>query len=301
MNNETLARLENVTVRFGNRMALHDATFQIEAGEFVGIVGPNGAGKTTAFRVLQGLQQPTSGSAALLGEPSYPPNRRRNALVSYQPQHAALFEQLTVRENVRLFARFRNQPAQRAETVIERLELEDAADVRQEKLSGGQRQRLSVACAVVGNPRVLFLDEPTANVDPLARRSMRTYFKELSAQGMSIVFTSHDLNEVAGLCDRVIILFNGRVLVDGSPDHIRDTSGLVTLSVRTLLTLDQLAAEDSVVTLAPTNEGYKVLTRQPERITQAIVDIDAHALVERQVEPFEETYIRLVEQAGDLE
>lgn len=296
---DTIARLNDVTVRFGKRWALRQATLQIGDGEFVGIVGPNGAGKTTAFRVLQGLQRPTSGSAELLGAPSYPPRRQRNFHVSYQPQQVALFENLTVAENVRLFARFRKQSVQHADSVIERLELDDVADVRQEKLSGGQRQRLSVACAVVGNPRVLFLDEPTANVDALARRRMRTYFQELSAQGMSIVYTSHDLNEVAGLCDRVIILFDGTVLVDGTPSQISDTSGLVTLSVRTNAQLERLTREDSVLTMAPTDRGYEFLTRQPEQVSHAIARIDAQARVERQVEPFEETYIRLVEQGGE--
>lgn len=296
---KTIARLDKVTVRFGTRSALRQATLHVNEGEFVGIVGPNGAGKTSAFRVLQGLQQPTSGTAELLGAPSYPPNRHRNAQVSCQPQDVALFEHLTVAENVRLFARFRRQSAQQADTVIEQLDLDDVADVRQEKLSGGQRQRLSVACAVVGDPKVLFLDEPTANVDALARRRMRTYFQELSAQGMSIVYTSHDLNEVAGLCDRVVILFDGSVLVDGSPSQIRETSGLVTLAVRTELPLEQLADDDSVITMAPTDEGYKFLTRAPEDTTRAISRVDGRAFVERQLETFEETYIHLVEQAGE--
>lgn len=292
------AELVGATVRFGRKVALDGVNLTVERGDLYGLVGPNGAGKTTAFRTLQGLLRPSSGTARLLGQPAFPPNRARNSRVAVQPQESALFEQLTVLEQLTVFARFRGRTRGDAAEVMERLGLADAAGTRQEKLSGGQRQRLSVACAVIGTPEILFLDEPTANVDPVARRDMREFFRELGRDGMTIIYTSHDLNEVASLCDKVTVLLGGRALLTDAPRSISRNLGFTTVDVASRERLDHLQDTKGVVALTVTDEGYIFVTSDDDTLQQRVSSVDPDARVQVRTEPFEETYVRLVREAG---
>jgi len=297
----SVVNLQDVGHVYGSREVLRRVSLSVGAGEFFGLVGPNGAGKTTALRIMQGLVKPSSGLSSTFGATSWPPDRRRNLRIGVQPQQVALFEQLTVREQVTLFADMRGMSRIHAVDTATRLGLEDSLTIRQEKLSGGQRQRLSVACAIIGKPDLLFLDEPTANVDPVARREMRSLFLELAAAGMSIVYTSHDLNEIAGLCDRVTVLVQGQVLLTDSPDEISRVSGLTTMEVTSAASLTILkAAIAGVIGASLTDVGVTLVATDEALATQRILAIDPKARILNRSEPFEETYIRLIAAAGDV-
>ena len=168
------AAIEVVGLRksYGDLAAVDDVSFTVATGEFFGILGPNGAGKTTTLEMVEGLRRPDAGEVRLLGEPTWPRNPRLLPRIGVQLQASAFFERLTAREQIRTFASLYGVPAARADEWLERVGLADKAGTRTERLSGGQLQRLAIACALVHEPEVVFLDEPTAALDPQARRNL---------------------------------------------------------------------------------------------------------------------------------
>lgn len=295
----SVIELRQVGHRFGDRNVLREISLSVRSGEFYGIVGPNGAGKTTTLRIMQGLLKPSSGDVLVFDTAPYPPKRAQNRRIGVQPQKVALFELLTVREQLHLFADIRGISRKRADETAVRLGLDDSMDVRQEKLSGGQRQRLSVACAIVGEPDLLFLDEPTANVDPVARREMRTLFLELASTGVTIVYTSHDLNEIAGLCDTVTVLARGEVLVTNSPEKISRANGLTTMEV----TSDKSAmmvqmSISGIVGANLTDTGVTLVASDEQAALREVLAIDPNARIINRMESFEDTYVRLITATG---
>ena len=179
------AAIEVVGLRksYGDLAAVDDVSFTVESGEFFGILGPNGAGKTTTLEMVEGLRRPDAGEVRLLGEPSWPRNPRLLPRIGVQLQASAFFERLTAREQIRTFASLYDVPAARADDWLERVGLTDKAGTRTEKLSGGQLQRLAIACALVHDPEVVFLDEPTAALDPQARRNLWDLLRSLNEAG----------------------------------------------------------------------------------------------------------------------
>jgi ABC-2 type transport system ATP-binding protein len=157
---------------YGDLRAVDDVSLEVAEGEFFGILGPNGAGKTTILEIIEGLRRPDAGTATVLGESPWPRNPRLLPRIGVQLQASSFFERLTAREQIHTFASLYGVPAARADEWLERVGLVDKAGTRVEDLSGGQTQRLSIACALVHDPELLFLDEPTASLDPQARRNL---------------------------------------------------------------------------------------------------------------------------------
>jgi ABC-2 type transport system ATP-binding protein len=212
--------VNDVRKSYGDLAAVDGVSFEVEEGEFFGILGPNGAGKTTTLEIIEGLREPDSGSATVLGIPSWP---RNNALlprigVQLQALQAfSFFERLTAREQIRTFASLYGVPKTKADEMLEVVGLTDKADIRTEKLSGGQMQRLSIACALAHGPELVFLDEPTSGLDPQARRNLWDLLRGLNDRGLTVVLTTHYLEEAEALCDRVAIMDHGRILELGPP------------------------------------------------------------------------------------
>lgn len=208
--------LNDVTQRFGQVQALTKVNVTLTHGETVGLVGPNGAGKTTTLRLLAGMLAPTEGSVRVDGrDPWVEPDavrRQMGALID----RTGLYERLTVRENLRLFADLFGQPRSRADEMIELVGLADRAKRRVAKLSKGERQRTALARAILHQPACIFLDEPTAGLDPGARDDFHQVLRALQREGRTILLASHDLAEVEALCGRVILLERGAVLVQDS-------------------------------------------------------------------------------------
>ena len=171
---------------YGDLRAVDGVTFEVGQGEFFGILGPNGAGKTTTLEIIEGLRQPDGGEVSVLDMAPWPRNPALLPRIGVQLQASSFFEHLTVREQLRTFAALYGVPAGRADAMLELVGMSDKAATRTEKLSGGQAQRLSIACALVHGPEVLFLDEPTGALDPQARRNLWDLLRAISAVGRDL-------------------------------------------------------------------------------------------------------------------
>jgi ABC-2 type transport system ATP-binding protein len=209
--------VEDLHKAYGDLRAVDGVTLTVTEGEFFGILGPNGAGKTTTLEIIEGLRKPDSGSVTLLGVDPWPRKPELLPRIGVQLQASAFFEKLTAREQLETFASLYGVSAARAREVMELVGLADKANTREDKLSGGQRQRLSIACALVHDPDVVFLDEPTAALDPQARRNLWDVLRAIQERGKTIVYTTHYLDEAEILCDRVAIMDHGRILALDPP------------------------------------------------------------------------------------
>ncbi len=201
--------------------AVDGVSFEVPVGEVFGILGPNGAGKTTTLETVEGLRRPDAGTAEMLGQPSWPRDTRLLRRVGVQLQASAFFERLTAREQLRTFAALYDVPTDRADAWLERVGLETKAGTRTDDLSGGQKQRLAIACALVHDPEIVFLDEPTAALDPQARRNLWDLLAGLNESGRTVVLTTHYMDEAEHLCDRVAIMDAGRILRLDTPAALR--------------------------------------------------------------------------------
>ena len=216
-----------LTKRFGKITAVDNLDFQVEPGVTYGLLGPNGSGKTTLIRLLLGTLSPTSGEASVLGKRV--PNQVVRAQVGYMPQATALYEELTIRENVSFYARLTgNSSAARVNEVIDLVDLADRARDPVSTLSGGMKRRASLACALVHQPALLFLDEPTVGVDPQLRVQFWDHFRVLNEQGVTILVSTHVMDE-AERCHRLGLLQSGRLLAEGTANQLRHGAGKETL------------------------------------------------------------------------
>jgi ABC-2 type transport system ATP-binding protein len=218
--------VEGVTKVFGQVRALDGVSLAVHAGETFGLIGPNGSGKTTLIRLLLGLGRPTSGTVRVLGRAM--PDRRVASQIGYMTQASALYADLTIHENLAFFGTVYGLHGKalrsRIDDTLRLVELEARARSVVGTLSGGMRQRLSLACALIHQPRLLFLDEPTVGIDPELRMAFWDYFKRLNSQGVTILVSTHHLDEAAR-CDRLALLRFGKLLAVDSPDGLRRKSG----------------------------------------------------------------------------
>ncbi len=212
--------VEDLTVRIKKKTILRDLFLRVEEGSFHGIIGPNGAGKTTLFNAIQGFRRATMGTISVLGESPIPRNTRLLARIGIQPQQSAFFPKTTLREHLGAVTDIHGAPRSRVDELIDALNLAYAADTKVEGLSGGERQRLAVATALVHKPQILFLDEPTAGLDPEARRSLVSLLQSSEVVGMTTLYTTHYLDEAERLCDTVSIVDDGRIVETASPSRL---------------------------------------------------------------------------------
>ncbi len=227
-----IIRVRDVRVAYGTVKAVDGVTFEVQAGEFFGILGPNGAGKTTTLEIIEGLRKADSGEVMLLDLSPWPRNAALLSRMGVQLQASAFFDRLTAREQIHTFGSLYGVKPAAADTWLERVGLTDKADARTEKLSGGQLQRLSIACALVHEPEVVFLDEPTAALDPQARRNLWDLLGSLNEDGRTVVLTTHYMDEAETLCDRVAIMDHGRILeLDTPAALVRGLDASVRISV----------------------------------------------------------------------
>jgi ABC-2 type transport system ATP-binding protein len=212
-------KCHNLRKRYGDVVAVAGLSLEVRRGECFGLLGPNGAGKTTTIEILEGLLAQDSGEVEVLGVRWNTHERELRQRLGIQLQETQFTDKLTVEETIRLFRSFYD----RGKTIDELLSIVELESKRRSwvvKLSGGQKQRLSVACALVGNPDLLFLDEPTTGLDPQARRQLWDVLGRYRASGGSVLITTHYMDEAQVLCDRVAIVDHGRVIAEGAPKDL---------------------------------------------------------------------------------
>ncbi len=214
--------VSQLVVDRAGRRVLQDLSFQIPAGQVMGLLGPSGSGKTTLLRCLVGVQLIRSGSVTVLGQPAGSKDLRRR--VGYVTQAPSVYSDLSVGGNLRYFAAIAGASPAAAEQARTEVGLADRAGDLVGKLSGGQKARVSLACALVGSPSLLVLDEPTVGLDPVLRRDLWALFHRLADQGVTLVVSSHVMDEAAR-CDRLLLLREGRLVADDTPEHLRQLTG----------------------------------------------------------------------------
>jgi ABC-2 type transport system ATP-binding protein len=203
----------------GKVEAVRGLDLAIQTGECFGLLGPNGAGKTTTIEILEGLLAPTSGDVEILGRTWQAHQRELREDIGISLQETRLSEKLTVRETLNLFASFYRHPTS-VDAVLEELSLQEKADTWVGKLSGGQKQRLAVATALVSNPKILFLDEPTTGLDPQSRRQLWDIVRQFQRRNGTVLLTTHYMDEAERLCDRLAIIDHGQIIASGTPAEL---------------------------------------------------------------------------------
>jgi sodium transport system ATP-binding protein len=222
-------QLDQLHKRFGARTAVDDLSFSAHDGQITGLLGPNGAGKTTTLRMLYALLQPDSGRVTVDGiDAALQPLEVRRRL-GVLPDARGLYKRLSARENIAYFAQLHGmEPAlirQRSDALIQALAMQDIADRRVEGFSQGERVKTAIARALVHDPRHIVLDEPSNGLDVIATRGLRDFLRQLKSEGRCVLFSTHIMQEVAALCDRIVIIAGGRVVADGTPEALRELAG----------------------------------------------------------------------------
>jgi ABC-2 type transport system ATP-binding protein len=248
-------RVRDIRKSFGSIAAVDGVTFDVHRGEIFGLLGPNGAGKSTAIAMCTGQLAPDSGSIEI-GEVGSPRAAHARALIGLAPQQIALYEELTARENLVFLARVHGipEPVRRADELLDMVGLLPRARDRVATFSGGMQRRLNLAAAIVHNPTAIFLDEPTAGVDPQSRTAILDVVQRLANEGRAVIYTTHYMEEAQRICSRVAIMDRGRVLAIGTvAELIAEHGG------DSVVTVDSLAGEHRVRTREPLREIERAL------------------------------------------
>jgi ABC-2 type transport system ATP-binding protein len=226
MHADAAIRIRGLVKKYDDVVAVDGLDLEVRRGECFGLLGPNGAGKTTTVEIMEGLTPPSAGEVEVLGKRWETDAAELRARIGVTLQETKLFEKLTVEETLRLFRSFYD-PARAlgVEAVLRDMQLGEKRAAWVQKLSGGQRQRLAVALGVVGDPDVLFLDEPTTGLDPQSRRALWDTISALKARGKTVVLTTHYMDEAERLCDRVAIVDHGKLIAIGTPSELIDGIG----------------------------------------------------------------------------
>src|SRR5438034_530698 len=270
--NEPVIVLNHLSKSYGDVHAVRDLSFTIEGGTIFGFLGPNGAGKTTTMRMLCGLTHPTSGRATIEGLETWKERQKVRIKFGYVPQSFSLYRDLTVLENFRFFGGAYNVPSgeleERIDSLLHVIDLEEKRGTTADNLSGGMRQLLAIGCALVHNPSVLFLDEPTRGLDPVHRQQIWNLLYDLSNEGKTIFVTTHYMDE-AERCTEVGFIENGRLLAKASPRALKDSfrANLLELDVEPLMPALERFRDVPEVLGVPFGSGALRLYRpDPERL-----------------------------------
>ena len=270
-------RVTNLKKAYKDVVAVDGIDLDVRAGQCFGLLGPNGAGKTTTIEICEGLTEPDSGDVEVLGLRWASDASRLRQRLGIQLQETQLSDKLTVAETLRLFRSFFDQGPSPDE-VIALVQLEEKRTARVSALSGGQKQRLALACALVGDPDLLFLDEPTTGLDPQARRQLWDLIEEFKLAGRTILLTTHYMDEAERLCDQLAIMDHGKVIARGTPGELIASIGaehLVELSTKgagRALNLDRLKILDGVRDARVENDRLHIHASELHRAVPALIE-----------------------------
>lgn len=276
-------RCTGLVKRFEDVVAVAGIDLAVSKGECFGLLGPNGAGKTTTVEILEGLQKPDAGEVEILGQRwGLGDDQALRSRLGVQLQESQLADKLTVAETIRIFRSFYPQ-GRSVEDVMDLLGLQEKRKGRVHKLSGGQRQRLALACALVGDPELMFLDEPTTGLDPQARLRIWEVIEEFRERGGAVLLTTHYMEEAARLCDRVAIIDEGLVIAEGAPEDLIESLNaeqLIELKTEGALDDDQLRALKGVTSVSRRNGRLVIAVSQISEALPALLgEIERHDVV----------------------
>jgi len=266
-----LAELSGVHKRYGKTVALDGLDLQVKGGELLAVLGQNGAGKTTAISLLLGLQEADAGSARLFGKPPQQLETRRQ--IGVMMQEAMLPAELRVREQIDLVASYYPAPLA-PEAVMEMTNTASLAKRPYGKLSGGQKRQVQFAIAMCGNPKLLFLDEPTVGLDVQARKLMWATLRQLVEQGSSIVLTTHYLEEAEALADRVMVVAKGRVIASGTVNEIRAHVVRKQISCLTTVAVERIRSWPEVESAGTDQQGLHITANNAEAVVRRLLSAD---------------------------
>jgi ABC-2 type transport system ATP-binding protein len=272
---DTVIEAKELTKRYGSLLAVDEVSFDVQRGEIFGLLGPNGAGKTTTLEMIEGMRTPDSGDATVFGQSVVRYPRRIKQRIGVQLQASALPPKTTVIEALTLFGAFYNNPRPATDLIAE-FDLADRAEVFTEKLSGGQLQRLSIALALVNDPDLVFLDEPTTGLDPQARLNLWDVIARIHEQNKTVILTTHYMEEAERLCDRVAMVNSGRIVALDTPARLVATHAPgTTIEFETESPeprLTELPGADSVEFDGPT---VIIRTKRTEHLLSALFNPEA--------------------------
>jgi ABC-2 type transport system ATP-binding protein len=309
--NVPVVAMDHVTHRFGDLAAVDDVSLEVPDGTILGVIGPSGSGKTTLIRILTGTLEPSEGDVSVLGERPRQFKRRTRERLGYMPQHFVLYDELTAQENVSfvaaLFGLLWPRRGRRVKQLLTLLGLWEARGRLARQLSGGMQRRLELACAMVHDPLLLFVDEPTAGLDPMLRETVWTEFRRLRDAGRTLVVSTQIVSEAA-YCDAVAVLAHGRLIALAPPDELRRmASGGDVIRIRTTAAFDGVVLEElpgvrevrqhaAREMLVIADNAGTVLPRVVEAIQAAGGNVESSS----EYRPtFDEVFSRLVSRAED--
>ena len=272
-----MIHIENLVKRYGNLVALNHLNLDIHEGEIFGLLGPNGSGKTTAINCLLSLLKYDKGTIEIFGKPMTPDNYQTKQQIGIVLQNVAVFDELTVYENIDYFCGLyisdKQQRKKLVEDAVRFVGLEDYQKMRPKKLSGGLLRRLNIACGIAHRPRLIIMDEPTVAVDPQSRNKILEGIQKLNAQGSTIIYTSHYMEEVEQICTRIAIMDHGRVIASGTTEELKKmikTGETITVEailledrhlqdIRNLPHVFDIHYEDQILTLRCTGAQHNLI------------------------------------------
>jgi len=270
--------IRDLTKRYGELVAVDGISFSVARGEVFGILGPNGAGKTTTLEMVEGLRKPDGGSIVVDGHSVWPSPKAVKRLIGVQLQATALFDYQKLWEIIYVFGSTYGIHRSRRECVelLERVGIAEKAEAYADQLSGGQAQRLSIALALVNDPVITFLDEPTTGLDPRARRALWDVIREINYRGTTVVLTSHYMEEAERLCDRVAVMDHGHIMDIGPPQQLINKLGaeaVVTFTLSRRLPLADLGGLEGVNDCRAQEElGYELVASDAQRVVMSLLD-----------------------------
>jgi ABC-2 type transport system ATP-binding protein len=303
----SLVEVKNITKAFNDHIAVNDISFSVEAGEVFGLLGPNGAGKSTLISMVSTLLEPTKGDIFVNGHSVLKEPMTVKKLIGVVPQEIALYPTLTARENLKFWGKMYGlSPAdinKRTEAVLEIVGLADRANEIIDTYSGGMKRRINIAAGLLHNPTVLFMDEPTVGIDPQSRNHILDTVKHLNGEGLTVIYTSHYMEEVEFLCDRIAIIDHGEVIASGMQDELRLMVGdkdVIKIAANGLMedVVPVIKSIPGITGATLKNEGIDILTSQGRKVlADVITSLNEHnvkiASVEVQEPNLENVFLHL--------
>ncbi|MCG8608318.1 ATP-binding cassette domain-containing protein [bacterium] len=274
-NNRPTVEVTNVSKSYGSLKAVVDLSFRAYAGEIFGLLGPNGAGKTTTLEMIEGLRKPDAGALHIDGHDVQTDLKAVTEVIGVQLQSTSIYNRIKVGEALKLFGGYYKK-RRSADELLKLVALEDKRNTYHQKLSGGQQQRFAIALALVNDPRVVFLDEPTTGLDPQARRNLWDIIDQMKSDDKTVILTTHYMEEAERLCDRIAIIDRGHKIAEGSPADLIAKLGVdscLEFNMDGALTIDDLQQLPSVTKAISKTDDVELFSKSPYQTLLALTEL----------------------------